>query len=101
MIACLGAGEGRVDPFLRRVMAVRRRDLVEEDEAALVLALEVGPPGATRIVALVEERAREEHRPFLVVANDETVLGRTAKTEDQRRKVAVDRFLRAIQDQRP
>src|SRR6266568_1106720 len=100
MVACLGAGEGRVDPFLRRVMAVRSRDLVEEEKAAPVLALEVGPPGATWVVALVEERSCEERRPFLVVANDETVLGRTAETEYERRKVPVDRFLCAIQDQR-
>src|SRR6476660_6060022 len=80
-------------------MTVRSGGLVEEDQAAAVLTLELGPVRAPRIVALIEERSREERRTFLVVADDETVLRRTAEAEDQRRKVGVDRFLRAIEDQ--
>src|SRR5207249_11655421 len=97
IVAGLGAGKGSVDPLLRRPIAVRSHALVEEDQAASVLAFEIRPARAPRIVALVEERPREEGRTFLVVTDDETVLGRTAETEDQRRKAAVDRFLRAIQ----
>src|SRR5438309_7554116 len=94
VIARLGAGKRRVDPFLRGLLAVRSDALVEEDQAAAVLALELGPARASRIVAFVEERPREERRTLLVVTDDQSVLGRAAETEHERGQVAVDRLLR-------
>ena len=99
-IARITRGERRVNAVAQGARSVGWRRLVEKDQAASLFALELGPTGATRFIALIEERPREEGRTFLVVADDETVLGCAAQTEDQRRKAAVDRFFRAVEDQR-
>src|SRR2546421_11645055 len=101
MIACLGAGQSGVDSFLRRMVAVGRGGLIQEDEATAVLTLEVGPPGATRVVTFVEERASEERRSLLVVADDEAVLRSAPEPEDERRKMGLDRLFRSVEDQLP
>jgi len=80
-------------------MTIGWRGLVEEDQAASVLAFELGPAGTSRIVPLIEERPREERRSFLVIANDQTVLGCTAQPEDERRKRRVDRLFGTIEDE--
>src|SRR5207237_4567313 len=77
------------------------RGLVEKDQAASVPALELGPPGAARVVALVEEGPCEERRTLLVVANDKPVFGRSAETEHQWRQAAIDRLFGAVEDQCP
>ena len=95
-----GRGERGVEAVPNEALPIGRVASIEEGQPAAVLGLECVPADLSRVVAFVEERAREEGRPVLVVADHEPVFGWSAQPESERRQLRVDAFANAIEHQR-